>query len=52
MDYGDFRGLILRVAPGTLTDNQAAPFGLVPLRGDFDCRDQRRLPYCHPTLIG
>jgi chitodextrinase len=52
LDYGDFRGLILRVAPGTLADNQTAPFGLVPLRGDFDCRDQRRLPYCHPTLVG
>ncbi|MEX2494735.1 MAG: PKD domain-containing protein [Woeseia sp.] len=52
LDYGDFRGLILRVEPGTLVDNQALPFGLIPLRGDFDCRDQRRLPYCHPTLVG
>jgi hypothetical protein len=52
LDYGDFRGLILRVAPGTLVDDQDDPFGLVPLRGDFDCRDQRRLPYCHPTLVG
>jgi hypothetical protein len=51
LDYGDFRGLILRVAPGTLL-GQAAPFGLVELRGDFDCRDQRRLPYCHPDLVG
>lgn len=50
LDYGDFRGLILRVAPGTLV-NQAAPFGLLPLGGDFDCRDQRRLPYCHPDLL-
>ncbi len=52
LDYGDFRGLILRVAPGTLADGQALPFGLLPLGGDFDCRDQRRLPYCHPDLYG
>jgi hypothetical protein len=55
MDYGDFRGLILRVAPGTLVDYvspQDDPFGLLALRGDFDCRDQRRLPYCHPDLLG
>ena len=55
MDYGDFRGLILRVAPGTLVDYmspQDDPFGLLALRGDFDCRDQRRLPYCHPDLVG
>jgi hypothetical protein len=50
LDYGDFRGLILRVAPGTLQP-QAAPFGLLTLGGDFDCRDQRRLPYCHPALL-
>jgi PKD repeat protein len=55
MDYGDFRGLILRVAPGTLRDYVSPaddPFGLLALRGDFDCRDQRRLPYCHPDLVG
>jgi hypothetical protein len=54
LDYGDFRGLILRVTPGTLVDYSAAdaPFGLLALRGDFDCRDQRRLPYCHPDLVG
>jgi PKD repeat protein len=55
MDYGDFRGLILRVAPGTLknyTSPADDPFGLLALRGDFDCRDQRRLPYCHPDLVG
>jgi PKD repeat protein len=55
MDYGDFRGLILRVAPGTLQDYVSPaddPFGLIALRGDFDCRDQRRLPYCHPDLVG
>lgn len=55
MDYGDFRGLILRVAPGTLVDYVSPaddPFGLLALRGDFDCRDQRRLPYCHPDLVG
>jgi len=51
LDYGDFRGLILRVAPGTLFQ-QSAPFGLLPLGGDFDCRDQRRLPFCHPDLVG
>jgi hypothetical protein len=55
MDYGDFRGLILRVAPGTLVDYDPvldAPFGLLQQGGDFDCGDQRRLPYCHPDLIG
>jgi hypothetical protein len=54
MDYGDFRGLVTRVAPGTLADYSVAdaPFGLIALRGDFDCRDQRRLPYCHPNLNG
>jgi PKD repeat protein len=55
MDYGDFRGLILRVAPGTLVDYispQDDPFGLLQQGGDFDCGDQRRLPYCHPDLIG
>jgi hypothetical protein len=54
LDYGDFRGLVIRVAPGTLVDYGAddAPFGLLALRGDFDCRDQRRLPYCHPDLVG
>jgi len=54
MDYGDFRGLILRVAPGTLVDYDPvleAPFGLLQQGGDFDCGDQRRLPYCHPDLI-
>lgn len=50
LDYGDFRGLILRVAPGTLFE-QDPPFGLLALGGDFDCRDQRRLPYCHPDLV-
>jgi PKD repeat protein len=52
MDYGDFRGLILRVAPGTLADYGPAdaPFGLLEQGGDFDCGDQRRLPYCHPDL--
>jgi PKD repeat protein len=51
LDYGDFRGLILRVEPGTL-EPQAAPFGLAQQGGDFDCRDQRRLPFCHPDLVG
>ena len=51
LDYGDFRGLILRVQPGTI-EPQAAPFGLAQQGGDFDCRDQRRLPYCHPDLTG
>jgi hypothetical protein len=55
MDYGDFRGLILRVSPGTLVDYVSPgddPFGLLQQGGDFDCGDQRRLPYCHPDLIG
>ncbi len=53
MDYGDFRGLILKVSPGTLADFVADPdFGLLDQRGDFDCQDQRRLPYCHPSLNG
>jgi PKD repeat protein len=55
MDYGDFRGLILRVAPGTMVDYDPvleAPFGLLQQGGDFDCGDQRRLPYCHPDLVG
>jgi hypothetical protein len=50
-DYGDFRGLILRVEPGTLVD-QDPPFGLAQQGADFDCRDQRRLPFCHPDLVG
>jgi hypothetical protein len=49
-DYGDFRGLILRVAPGTI-EEQAAPFGLAQQGGDFDCPDQRRLPFCHPDTL-
>ena len=49
LDYGDFRGLILRVEPGTIPQ-QDPPFGLAQQGGDFDCRDQRRLPFCHPEL--
>lgn len=54
MDYGDFRGLILRVSPGTMVNYSPMDphFGLLALRGDFDCRDQRQLPYCHPDLVG
>jgi len=50
-DYRDVRGLILRVEPGTIVD-QDPPFGLAQRGGDFDCRDQRRLPFCHPDLVG
>lgn len=48
MDFGDFRGALFRIQPGTLTD-QAAPFGL---QRSFDCSDQRELEYCHPDLAG
>jgi hypothetical protein len=52
LDYGDFRGLILEVEAGTLFDTTEPGFGLIGMRGDFDCRDQRRLPFCHPDLTG
>jgi len=48
MDFGDFRGTLMRIAPGTLTP-QAAPYGL---RRFFDCSDQRELEFCHPDLVG
>lgn len=49
MDFGDFRGVLLRIAPGTLTDQGSPSLGL---RRFFDCSDQRELEYCHPDLVG
>lgn len=48
MDFGDFRGALLRIAPGMLT----ALGGEYGLRRNFDCSDQRELEYCHPDLVG
>ena len=49
MEFGDFRGTVLRIAPGTLTDPSGPDLGLQRI---FDCSDQRELEYCHPDLIG
>jgi hypothetical protein len=48
MDFGDFRGVLARIAPGTLQP-LAEPYGL---RRSFDCSDQRELEFCHPDLVG
>lgn len=49
MDFGDFRGVMLRIAPGTLTPVADPDFGL---KRTFDCSDQRELEYCHPDVVG
>jgi PKD repeat protein len=54
MEWGDFRGAILQIAAGTLTDanvrsDYVATQGLAR---DFDCSDQRELEYCHPFNVG
>jgi hypothetical protein len=49
MDFGDFRGVLLRIAPETLQPGLPEGFGL---RRNFDCSDQRELEFCHPDLVG
>lgn len=54
MEYGDFRGAILQIVAGTLTNanvrsDHAATQGLAR---QFDCEDQRELEFCHPYLDG
>jgi hypothetical protein len=44
MEFGDFRGVLLELLPGTLTVGNLAR--------NFDCSDQRELEYCHPELVG
>jgi PKD repeat protein len=54
MEWGDFRGALLKVVAGTLTadnvDPQYASTG--GLARFFDCEDQRELEFCHPHLVG
>ncbi len=58
MEFGDFRGAILQVAAGTLTDANVdvryGPAGTNTrgLARQFDCEDQRELEFCHPFLVG
>lgn len=64
MEFGDFRGAMLRIASGTLTPLNVDPrYPASGLRPDgqpkvgglgrfFDCSDQRELEYCHPDLVG
>jgi PKD repeat protein len=47
MEYGDFRGAILQIIAGTLTEANS-----LGLARQFDCEDQRELEYCHPDLVG
>jgi PKD repeat protein len=53
-EFGDFRGAILQVVAGTLTDaNARSDYELTRgLARQFDCEDQRELEYCHPFLVG
>jgi PKD repeat protein len=57
-EFGDFRGAILQVVAGTLTDANVDPrYGPTGtntrgLARQFDCEDQRELEYCHPFLVG
>jgi PKD repeat protein len=54
MEWGDFRGALLKVVAGTLTadnvDSRYADTG--GLARFFDCEDQRELEFCHPHLVG
>lgn len=53
MEFGDFRGALLEILPGTLTlDNAAGDPADQGLRRIFDCSDQRELEYCHPEVVG
>jgi hypothetical protein len=55
MEFGDFRGALLRIAPGTLksiTSADAPDPANYGLQRFFDCKDQRELEYCHPDLAG
>jgi hypothetical protein len=59
MDYGDFRGLILELVPGTLSEDSPLLAALTPEeRANFgllsvaDNRDQRELEYAHPDVVG
>lgn len=54
MEFGDFRGALLELAPNVLTlanvrPDYAATGGLAR---SFDCSDQRELEWCHPHLVG
>jgi hypothetical protein len=46
MDFGDFRGVLVQLAPNTLQTIGGELFRF------FDCSDQRELEYCHPDLVG
>lgn len=53
-EFGDFRGAMLQILPGTLTNanvnvTYATTQGLARY---FDCEDQRELEFCHPYLVG
>ncbi|MBW4641593.1 MAG: hypothetical protein KME23_00945 [Goleter apudmare HA4340-LM2] len=59
MDYGDFRGIILKILPGTLSEDSPLLAALTPEeRANFgllsvtDNRDQRELEYAHPDVVG
>ncbi len=49
MEFGDFRGAMLKIVAGTLVDLGDPDYGL---KRDFDCSDQRELEYAHPDLVG
>ena len=58
MEFGDFRGAMLRIVSGLLTsaniDPRYGPAGTNTngLARFFDCSDQRELEWCHPYLVG
>jgi PKD repeat protein len=54
MEWGDFRGAMLKIVAGTLTaDNVRADYaGTGGLARFFDCEDQRELEFCHPDKVG
>jgi hypothetical protein len=54
-DFGDFRGVLLRIVPGTLTGTETttgSPETRTGLFRNFDCQDQRELEFCHPDVVG
>ena len=53
MEFGDFRGALLKIVAGTLNAGTTDPtFDTTQgLARFFDCSDQRELEFCHPHLV-
>jgi hypothetical protein len=53
-DFGDFRGVLVRITQNALTTANIDPSvaATLGLKRFFDCSDQREVEYCHPSLIG